>query len=559
MKKAIYKSIVSVSILSILLFGVLAVAIAYYEQMQNVWGALREKAFYIASAIESDDENDDLMEKIHAYEGRLTIVAPDGTVLYDDKYRPADMENHADREEIGEALANGTGEATRTSETLGMRYIYYALRLSDGNVLRVSDEVDGIWRSAAHFIPWLLLTAVGVALLAALAASRLTKRIVNPVNALNLDDPLSGQAYPELSPLLRRVDAQNAKIREQLEELDRRQTEFSAITDSIAEGLIIVDGDGNVVTLNESARDILDVRAGDVAGKHILSVVRNLELNDAVRTAASGTAAETVLTLSGRAFRLTASPAVAGENVRGAVLLLVDETEKDAAEKSRREFSANVSHELKTPLTSILGYAEIIRDGVAKDGDVPAFAGRIYNETRRMIELVEDIIRLSKLDEKSTEVTKENVDLLEIANEVVRDLSVRAGEKGVQLAAGGCPAQVFAARGILYEVVYNLADNAVRYNRAGGTAMLTVAADGEEAKLSVQDTGPGIAPEHRERIFERFYRVDKSHSRESGGTGLGLSIAKRGASFNGGAVALECSDETGSRFVLTLPLAPEAR
>ncbi len=556
MKKTIFRAITIVSLCSMVLFALCAFGIDYYGEMRDAWNALRQKGYYVATAMELEpDGGTAYLNKIRGYEGRITLIAPDGTVLFDDMQTPSQMDNHAGREEVKQALANGTGEATRASGTLGDKYLYYAMRLRDGNVLRVAMRVDTVLASASRLLPLLLLAVLAVALLAAVAAGRITRRMLKPLNEMDLNDPLAVQTYPEISPLLRRIAAQNEKIDAQMAEMRRRQKEFADITGSLTEGLVVLDKDGNVLEINASARQILGVDGEEAVGRHILTLTRELALNEAVKKAAGGGATEEVLPFGEQRYRVSASPAVVDGGVRGVVLLFVDDTAKEAAEISRREFSANVSHELKTPLTSILGYAEMIKSGVAAKEDIPDFATRIHGETTRMIALVDDIIKLSRLDEKSGGVEWETLDLLYMANDVAQNLQNAAAAKNVALSVDGDGVQVCAVPGILYEVVYNLVDNAIRYNKEGGSVDVHVGAEGGFAKVRVADTGPGIGKEHAARIFERFYRVDKSHSKQSGGTGLGLSIAKHGAQFHGGDITLESSGG-GAVFTLALPLQP---
>ena len=552
MKRRIFLCVCIVSMASVLLLAVCVVGLAYHGASEDTWANLQAKDYYLSAGYEEGGEA--YLQTVRGYEGRITLIAPDGTVLFDDREDPAGMENHAGRPEVAGALEDGVGRDERISETLDERTLYYALRLPDGNVLRVSDTTDSMWGEALRLIPAMLGIMALLVLGAALVARWQTGALLAPINRIDLDAPLEAGSYGELSPLLRRIASQREEIDAQMAEMKRRQEEFSTVTANMEEGLFVVNHEGQVLSINRSARHILGVGEREVQGEPVLSLSRNLELDAAVKAAVAGRRVEQVFTLMGRKFQLRASPAQGEGGVQGAVVLLVDETEKLEAEQNRREFSANVSHELKTPLTSISGYAEIMQGGLVKPEDVGEFAGRIYSETNRLIQLVEDIIKLSRLDERDPEpATEEDVELLALAEEMAGSLREKAQEAGVSLQVAGAPVHLPAQRSILCEVLYNLIENAIRYNKPGGAVKVEVGEEGPDATVSVSDTGVGIPPEHQDRVFERFYRVDKSHARESGGTGLGLSIVKRGAMFHGGEVELVSSTAAGSVFRLRLP------
>ncbi len=552
MKKKIFASICLVSLASLLLLFLCVLALAYTRGTANAFSTLQSDASYVAAGYKTSGL--DYLKNIRGYPGRITLVAQDGTVLFDDRQDPAQMENHAQRPEVAEAMQNGTGRSQRQSDTLGERTLYYAVRLGDGEVLRMSMQAASASASALRLIPWLLAVSLLLVAGAAGVARWQTKRILAPLNAIDLDAPMDSEGYEEIAPLLRRIDAQKKQIGEKAAELKRQQEEFAAVTQSMDEGLLLTDPEGVVLTINQSAQRILGLQAGS-EGQPLLALCRDLGLQKAAKEAAGGKRCEQELEAGGRKYRLLASPARRAEGPpHGAVLMLMDDTEKLEAEQNRREFSANVSHELKTPLTSISGYAEIIRGGLVQPEDIPAFAGKIYDEAGRLIALIEDILQLSRLDEKDDGQPAEPVELLALCQNTAESLRRAAVEKQVELRVEGEELQVPGRPSILLEVVYNLLDNAIRYNRPGGTVEVAVGREEGMAVLRVADTGMGIEPQHQPHVFERFYRADKSHSRQSGGTGLGLAIVKRGVLYHGGQVQLESTPGAGSVFTVWLPL-----
>ncbi|HMM32974.1 MAG TPA: ATP-binding protein, partial [Clostridia bacterium] len=485
---------------------------------------VKNEAAYVAAAVNLSGEAYFSSVRGVSDQSRITLVATDGTVLYDSAKPAAELENHLSRPEISGALQNGQSESERLSSTLGEITFYYAVRLNDGSVLRVANAVDSVYKAVFKSLPYMALTVMGAALLSMLAARLFTKRIVRPINAIDLEQPLQNDVYDELSPLLSRIDRQNKQIETQLSVLRDKQLELASIAQKMAEGLLLLDKRGNVLSFNESALRLLNVKEGDYLNRHVLSMNRSMALRTALELAQRGVSNEQSLETDGRVLSLMASP-VQGETGRaGTVVFVVDVTEKHEAEKHRREFTANVSHELKTPLTSISGYAEIIMNGIAKEEDVSRFAKNIYLEAQRMIALVEDIMELSQLDEGAQEQAKERVPLLSLAREAAEPLLESAAKKNVRISFEGDELEVTGIRQILFELVYNLIDNAVKYNYDGGSVKVKVLGEKEGVALTVSDTGIGIPREEHERVFERFYRVDKSHSKETGGTGLGLSI-----------------------------------
>lgn len=478
---------------------------------------------------------------------RLTWIAADGTVLYDTNADASSMENHADREEISEALETGSGEGKRVSATLSEKTVYIALRLSDGTVIRAAASHYTVPTLLLGILQPLIVIIILAVVLSALLASRLSKRIVGPLNAIDLDHPLENDTYDELSPLLTRVERQQRQIRSQLDELNRRRRELEAVTSSMSEGLILLDAEGCILSINPAATKVFGADDESV-GKDILTVDRSPELRAVMDKARRGVRGETTIERMGLEYQLTASPVSGG----GAVLLVFDVTERRRAERIRREFTANVSHELKTPLHSIMGAAELLETGLVKQGDEAEFYKRIRTEASRLLALIEDVIDLSRMDEGESFPT-EQVDLHELAADVAAQLAPEAEKRQMSLSVEGGAAVMTGVRRLLWEIVWNLADNAIKYGRdGGGTVIYTEQLPDGGARLRVKDNGVGIAPEHQTRVFERFYRVDKSHSRATGGTGLGLSIVKHAAQYHHGQIGLE-SSEKGTEITVTFP------
>lgn len=483
---------------------------------------------------------------------RITWIAPDGKVLHDSRTPTGEMENHLERAEVRDALTNGSGESIRYSSTLMERALYAARRLPDGSVIRLSVSHSTVLMLLIGMSQPLAAIVALAVILSLVLAFRLSRQIVSPLNELNLDEPLKNPLYDEISPLLRRIDAQQRQIRHQGEELSRRQSEFETVTRGMAEGIVLLNAKMAVIAINSAASRLFGTD-GSCVGKPFQSLSRSLEVQDALSDAAAGLHAETRLDLAGGTYQLTASPVRPEGIVSGIVILLLDVTEKEGAERMRREFTANVSHELKTPLQSIAGSAELLAGGMVKDDDLAGFYARIHGEAMRMVSLVDDIIRLSHLDEGAADMRREECDLLALAREAVRPLEQAAKAGGITLTVCGDGATVTGIPQLLTSIVYNLCDNAIKYNRRDGSVTVTVEQRDGAAVLSVSDTGIGIPVEHRERIFERFYRVDKSRSKEMGGTGLGLSIVKHAARLHRATVTLQSASGGGSTFTVRFP------
>ena len=483
-------------------------------------------------------------------ENRLTWIASDGTVIYDTKGDSESMENHSDREEFKEAILNGHGESSRYSATFTETTDYIARRLDDGTVLRISSSRASVLTLALGMLHPMIVIFVLAFILSAFLANGMSKRIVGPLGKIDLDHPLDGDAYEELAPFLARINRQNHKINEQLAELKRRTDEFDQITGSMNEGLVLLNDRGIVLSINPAARGIFG--CGDCCGQDFLTIDRGRDMSEAVGKAMRDGKASVENEKDGRVRRFDISRIESGGKVIGAVILAFDVTDSAFAERNRREFTANVSHELKTPLQTIIGSAELIENGFVKPEDMPRFIGHIRREAARLVTLIEDIIRLSQLDE-GVDLPREDTDIHALAEEAVGTLSESAKAKNVTLEVHGGGTTVFGVRRLLYEIVYNLCDNAIRYNEDGGRVDITTLTDDDGAKLIVKDTGIGIPPEHQGRIFERFYRVDKSHSKQSGGTGLGLSIVKHAAQYHGAEIELESVPGEGSTFTVKFP------
>ena len=537
---------VSVMVLSIALF----MGMLYQYFSDQMMTELESETWLVSRGVELDGM--DYLNGLHTT-SRVTWVAADGTVLYDNEADASTMENHADREEIREALTSETGTAQRFSSTLSEQTLYVTQRLSDGTVIRLASAQKTVGLLLISMIQPILIILVLSLLLSAVLASRLSKGLIKPILSLDLEHPEDCETYDELTPLLSRLKRQNDTIQQQMNLLKQRQTEFAALTDNMSEGFLLLDRQGHVLSHNSGALRLLGVEEpeGEV---NVLVLNREEPFRQAVDEALSGKRSQQMLHLNGRYCKLLANPVLADGKPAGAVLVLLDVTEQEQRDELRREFTANVSHELKTPLTSISGIAEIMQSGMVKPEDIQSFAGDIYQEAQRLIALVEDIIRLSRLDEGAESLEREPVNLLSVAQDVARRLDSAAQKAGVTLKVMGLSVEVHGIPSVLDEMVYNLCDNAIKYNHPGGTVNVTVApADDGSAEVTVEDTGIGIPVEDQSRVFERFYRVDKSHSKEIGGTGLGLSIVKHGASLHGAQIHMDSQVGRGTSVQLLFP------
>ena len=482
---------------------------------------------------------------------RLTWIAPSGEVLFDSQADESSMENHAQREEVRQALETGEGQSSRYSSTLLEKTIYYAKKLTDGSILRISISRATAGVLVMGMLQPMLVVLAAALILALVLAKRISARIVAPLNRLDLEKPLENDTYEELSPLLTRINQQRRQIDAQMRTLQQKKDEFAQITASMNEGLVLMNEKGTVLSINPAARELFHAEP-DCVGQDFLIVERSHEISCAIRRALEESHAELRVERGGREYQLDISRIESEGTVIGAVLLAFDVTEQAFAERNRREFTANVSHELKTPLQSIMGSAELIENGLVKQEDMPRFVGHIRTEAARLVTLIEDIIRLSQLDEGG-ELPFEPVDLKKLAEEASASLASAAAEKQVTIRVHGDDRQITTVRRLASEIIYNLCDNAVKYNREGGSVDVTIDGTAHGAVVTVQDTGIGIPPEHQSRVFERFYRVDKSHSRQSGGTGLGLSIVKHAVQYLGGRIELESQPGKGTTMRVHFP------
>lgn len=549
MTKKIFQSILLVAG-CVLLASLLIIMGFLYDYFGGVEeNQLRDELSLAAAAVE--DGGTDYLSRLTADRYRLTWIAADGSVLYDTKTNAESLENHASRAEVSQALATGTGESTRYSSTLMEKTMYYAQRLDDGTVLRISISRATVGMIAVGMIQPLLIVLIVALILSGLLARRLSRRIVDPLNSLDLEHPLDNDAYEELSPLLKRIHHQHVEIQTQLRELREKTDEFTQITGSMREGLVLLDEHGSILSINAAAQALFGADAQCV-GRDFLTIERSHEISAAIQAAAADGHSEVRAERAGRVYQFDISRITSDGKFLGTVILAFDITEQEFAERNRREFTANVSHELKTPLQGIIGSAELIENGMVKPEDLPRFVGHIHAEAARLVTLIDDIIRLSQLDEGDAMPT-EPVDLLAVSQEAAENLHDVAAARDVMVSVTGQPAVLPGVRRLIYEIVYNLCDNAIKYNRDGGRVDVTVAADAGGSSITVADTGIGIAPEHQARVFERFYRVDKSHSKASGGTGLGLSIVKHAVQYHRGRIELESTPGTGTTIRVVFP------
>lgn len=550
MKNKIFRALVALAAMAVLVASGLITFLVSQDYFNETKKELAQEARYISMGLESG--GNDFLNKIAAENGsnvRITLIDKDGIVLFDNQAEAKTLENHAMRQEIMEAVAVGAGEAERFSDTLDKTTYYYAVRLEDGKILRLARTIDSIYKSVLQMLPIMGGIVIVVAFLASIVARRVTFNLIKPLDQVNLDEPLDNETYDELAPFLTRIAKQKRQLSKNLKKLRGKQEELTIITNNMNEGLVLLNGQQNVLFINESAAKIFGFSAKEVIGRNILTVDRAQEVQDLLQKVSQAGKGEGLYEKDGHFYQLSGSSV----NGSGSVILIYDVTEKMTAEKLRREFSANVSHELKTPLQSILGYAEIMKNGLVKDEDKQRFLERIHAEAGNMIELIQNIMELSRLDENKTLDEFEDVDLLKLAQSVTLRLKHKAQTKGVTLNVNGSSACVCGVQSILSEVLYNLVDNSIKYNKDNGRVDVKVQDGSEEVTVSVIDTGIGIGAADRERVFERFYRADKSHSKEIGGTGLGLSIVKHGVLFHKGRVELESEPGVGTTITFVLP------
>ena len=551
MTKRIFRAtlLVGVAVLIASLTLVMGALYSYFGRVQE--SQLRDELSLAAVGVEQNGM--DYLRKLESDQYRITWLRADGAVLYDTRADAESMENHAQRQEVQQALATGEGESSRYSATLLQKTVYYAKRLPDGTVLRLSAIRVTTGVLVLNMLQPILLVLAVALILSGVLASRLARRITEPLNRLDLEHPLDNDTYEELAPLLRRMEHQRRQIDRQMDELRRRSEEFEQITGSMSEGLVLLDEAGVILSINPAARRLLDA-AENCVGQDLLTVDRDVALSDALRQAAEQGHSEFRGQRNGREYQFDVTRIQSEGRTAGTVLLVFDVTERAFAERNRREFTANVSHELKTPLQGIIGSAELLENGLVKQEDVPRFTGHIRSEAQRLVTLIGDIIRLSQLDEGET-MPAEPVELLALAREAAESLQGAAAARHVTITVEGEPVELTGVRRLLHEIVFNLCDNAIKYNTDGGRVQVTVTKENETAAVTVRDTGIGIPPDQQDRVFERFYRVDKSHSKASGGTGLGLSIVKHAVQYHHGAIHLQSEVGKGPEIRVTFPVA----
>lgn len=559
MTKRIFGGAFIVSLIAIISAVAMVLGVAYTKEQQLFKRQLEQQAMLLAATMENTSPDDDveslrkLSHDIHGtFENRITYIGQDGTVLFDNEADPATMENHLGREEVVAAKQSGTGTAIRESYTMSEMTVYCARVIGYGCIVRVAGTMDTVAARIAGMW-WEVLLVVIIAAMVSLGVAAIVARVVvKPINSIDLKNPDIGESYSEIAPLLHRISEQNHEIDQQIAELTRSRKEFSLITENMSEGFIIIDSRTEVLSYNTAALKIL---GSDFTGssRSVLVLNRSEAFRSAVEDALAGKRSETDLTLSEKIYQVIATPAFTGSSVTGAVMIILDITEKEAREELRREFTSNVSHELKTPLTTIYGISDMLVGGIVKPEDIPGFAKNIRDEAGRMITLIQDILKLSQLDENTFSDQRERVDLYELAQSAAERLRPQADEKHVTISVTGERSEFTGIATVLEEMIYNLLDNAVKYNKQGGRADVNVRSSGDDIVVTVSDTGIGVPADSIDRIFERFYRADKSHSRKIGGTGLGLSIVKHGVSLHGGSITVKSSEGSGTTFTMALP------
>lgn len=553
MKKKIYKNVFGLGILTVIFITAAFVLFFNYNMQQQLKNELKTEAVYIAKAYEGLADPVSFLDDIEAQTpSRITYIDPKGKVIYDSQADASKMENHLERPEIIDAAKDGTGISKRTSDTLRQHTYYYAIKLSTGSFLRVSGTIDGLIPTFMKVLPAACVISLIILLGSFMIATKLANGIISNINNIDLQHPTQDVSFNELFPLLNRIEKQNYQIKDQMTDLIEQKEKFNTITTNMNEGLILLDKDSRIVFINQSCKNILGAPSMHYIGKNISLFNRSQQLQNTVEKSLKGETHSEILKLDETIIQFFGNPVIQDGSIQGVVLFVLDITEKYKAEKMRREFSANVSHELKTPLTSISGYAELMQNGMVQPQDISQFAGKIYKEAARLISLVEDIIKISRLDEKDARTTKELVDLYEISTEIVERLSSVAERNMVTLHLEGSSVKLIAVRAMMLDLIYNLCENGIKYNRQGGSVTISIYEEDQHPVIKVSDTGIGIPSKYQERIFERFYRIDKSHSKQTGGTGLGLSIVKHVVEYQGGYIEVHSTPEEGTAITIHL-------
>lgn len=549
MSKKIFRSSMLTVFLVLIATIALIMGVLFRFFEKQIQTELANEAGFLARAVENEGAG--YFDGFASTNNRVTLIDQNGTVLFDSEADARTLDNHADREEIKAAMEEGKGTSIRYSTTLTEKTVNYALRLSDGCILRVSTEQYTVITILLGMVQPVLVIMLVALILTMVFSSRVSKAIIEPINRLDLEVPENNDAYEELTPLLRKIADQKQTIEEQLSDAHKKQKEFSLITENMSEGFLVIDQDANLLTYNSSALKLLDITPP--ADRSVLMFCRTKEFRDVISDVLAGKRAESIMVREERSYSLLANPVFEEEAVIGAVIVILDVTESEKRDTLRREFTANVSHELKTPLTSISGFAELMKEGDVSEEHVIDFSKSIYDEAQRLITLVNDIIKLSELDEQSISFESEPVDLYELSREVIDRLENEAAKKSIALHLIGGSARIRGVRKILEEMLYNLCDNAIKYNNEGGTVDIIVNQTEDGVNVIVRDTGIGIPAAHQNRVFERFYRVDKSHSKKVGGTGLGLAIVKHGAMYHHAKISMESTVDVGTEVMLDFP------
>jgi two-component system phosphate regulon sensor histidine kinase PhoR len=552
MKKRIYFNMCCIAIATLFLSSFLMVTIFYRIYTEQVSNEIADEISYISSACNLLEDKAGYLENLSLdLNTRITLVDQKGAVIYDSLIDDiSELENHGERPEVKEAFLHGNGYSNRSSTTLEHQNFYYARLLEDGTVLRLSGITESIFTTFLRSVPVLIGIGILILALALVLANQMTRSIIEPINELDLSNPILEGAYPELEPLLKKIRKQNKQLRKQMDAMQEQQETFRTITQHMSEGLILVDKDSNIIYINPSCREVLSAPHLDYIGKNILFLSRSSDLETSLQKAIEGTPNSSTIEVDKRYLQLIANPVIEEEQIKGAVLFILDITEKQRAEIVRKEFSANVSHELKTPLTSISGYAELMMNQMVKEEDIIAFSRKIYKEADRLITLVNDIIKISKLDEKHVVELKEEVNLLQIIKNVKERLMSVAAISNIEIAISEEAVFLKAVPQMMDELIYNLCENAIKYNIESGRVQISVKRENQHIQVEVTDTGIGIPPDHQERIFERFYRVDKSHSKQTGGTGLGLAIVKHIVEYHNGYIELHSKLGEGTTITI---------
>ena len=556
MTKKILAGVIGVSLVIMLVCVGLVMGIMYDYMGEKIDEQMASEAILAEEAwLTGGEAFLDRMEDRPDIKSRITLIDSQGKVLYDSVADQSSMENHMEREEVKEALTEGVGKASRTSYTLAEDTRYYAKKTADGNIVRISTSHYSQLGLLLDTFGMIIITVAVLIMLSVFISYRAARAIIKPINDIDLDNPDINENYEELGPLLHRIHQQNNRIKRQMEKLRKSREEFNIITKNMSEGLIIIDKDTEILTYNRSATEMLGGGDGRQIEGSVLKLNRSEPFRKAVSEALEGNNSQVYLTEGEATYEIISNPVREEEEVTGAILIVMDVTEREKGEKLRREFTSNVSHELKTPLTSIYGVSDMLASGMVKAEDVAGFAGTIKEESARLISLIDDIIKLSRLDESTVPQETEIIDVFGSARDVVRRLSGKASENDIELSFSGEPSEIKGVQHILDEIVYNICENAIKYNRPGGFVKVSVRNEGSESLITVADNGIGIPKADRERVFERFYRVDKSHSKQIGGTGLGLSIVKHGVIYLGGKINLESEEGVGTVITVGFPRA----